>query len=368
MEKKILLLIDQFGSGGAQRQIVNVGKGLKERGYNIEFAIYYPAFTHFRNEVEEQNIPIHVLEKKSQYSPGVLTSLIKLYKKQRYGLVISFLDTPNFYAEIASKFTGIKCLVSERSTFPDPNNIPVKKRILCHFHRFANTVITNSFYHKESLLRAFPFLNKKTRVILNIVNQGFFDIYKSRNAAIATPVLCVGSVNANKNAKVIINALAILRDNSNVDLKVSWAGKISEQGYFDECEQLIDQLHLRQNWQWLGEVANIKEHHASHNVLIHASYFEGLPNAVCEAMASGMIVLGSHVCEHPALLSGFDAKLLFNPSDAMQLAEVIYGVTTMPPAKRTMLSAMIHKRAADLFSNQKVIDKFEEAIKNATIN
>jgi hypothetical protein len=43
---KVLLVIDGFGSGGAQRQMVNLAAGLTRRGHTAEFAIYHPEMRH----------------------------------------------------------------------------------------------------------------------------------------------------------------------------------------------------------------------------------------------------------------------------------------------------------------------------------
>ena len=40
---KILCLIDDLGSGGAQRQLVNLSKGFVSRGHEVSFLVYHPA-------------------------------------------------------------------------------------------------------------------------------------------------------------------------------------------------------------------------------------------------------------------------------------------------------------------------------------
>ncbi|CDS91584.1 hypothetical protein BN1088_1400001 [Sphingobacterium sp. PM2-P1-29] len=43
---RVLCVIDSLGSGGAQKQLVEIGKGLKEDGYEVEFLIYYKHLVH----------------------------------------------------------------------------------------------------------------------------------------------------------------------------------------------------------------------------------------------------------------------------------------------------------------------------------
>jgi glycosyltransferase involved in cell wall biosynthesis len=57
-----------------------------------------------------------------------------------------------------------------------------------------------------------------------------------------------------------------------------------------------------------------------HDALIHPSLYEGLPNAVCEALAAGLPVLISNVCDHPLLVVEGERGFLFDPSDPLSIA------------------------------------------------
>ena len=45
---KVLLVIDHFGPGGAQRQIVELACGMQRRGHEIEMFVYFPEHGFFR--------------------------------------------------------------------------------------------------------------------------------------------------------------------------------------------------------------------------------------------------------------------------------------------------------------------------------
>ena len=47
---KILLVIDHFGSGGAQKQIVTLAVGLKRKGFQVEIFNYYSSIIFFREQ------------------------------------------------------------------------------------------------------------------------------------------------------------------------------------------------------------------------------------------------------------------------------------------------------------------------------
>ena len=56
---KILLVIDSLGSGGAQRQIVNLAKGLKKNGHIVEIFIYDNSNNFFHDDIINSNIIVH---------------------------------------------------------------------------------------------------------------------------------------------------------------------------------------------------------------------------------------------------------------------------------------------------------------------
>ncbi len=358
------MFIDHFGSGGAQRQIVNVAKGLKAFGYHVEFANYYSQYDHFEPEVRQYGIKINSLEKKSKYSLAVIHSVYKLINKGKFDVVISFLNTPNFYAEIACMFTSVKCIVSERSSFSGP--ISLTRRIQCLFHAFADKIIINSRYHENAIKHEFPYLRKKTLVIYNIVGDDFFSIGERRLASEINNVLCVGTINSNKNCRAIIEALYYIKKIHGKEVKITWAGKTGQsegdKAYQKYCNELLKKYKLERQWNWAGEVSDIPSLHKKHSVLVHGSFYEGLPNALCEGMASGLIVLASNVNEHPYLLSEIDQELLFNPHNSEELAGRILRVIDLSLEDKQCLIDKIQQRANTLFRQDLIIKKFESEI------
>ena len=360
------MLIDHFGSGGAQRQIVYVAKGLKRMGYDVEFAIYYPEYRHFRLEVELFDIPINEIRKSNRFDLSAIKQLVALIKKNKVSHIVSFLDTPNVYAELVSWLTDARVVVSERSTFPDINRIGIKRSLQCSLHRFADVVVANSLSHSAALKTKFPFLRKKVKTIYNVVDEKFFEISGRRQVVDCRKILCVGTINHNKNPIILIRAIHYIRESYKITLKVSWAGKKGhterDKSYFRQCEDLISALKLHNQWQWLGECEDISKLHLDHGLLVHASYFEGLSNAICEGMASGMVVIASNVFENPYLLGEISKKLLFDPDNFVELADSILSVISLSEENRIELSRAIAKRGVSLFNESSIIGQFSDAI------
>ena len=62
---KVLLFIDTLGSGGAQRQLVNLGIGLKAKGHDVSLLTYNKPF-HFKELLDENEIKHFHIQKKGK--------------------------------------------------------------------------------------------------------------------------------------------------------------------------------------------------------------------------------------------------------------------------------------------------------------
>lgn len=97
---KILMFIDSLGSGGAQRQFVELASGLAARGHDVTVAIYHDQ-DHFAGRLEESGIPIVHLSKPSRFSPRPIFAFARLYQSIGAQTAIVFLRTPAIKAELA---------------------------------------------------------------------------------------------------------------------------------------------------------------------------------------------------------------------------------------------------------------------------
>ena len=65
--KRILLYVDELGSGGAQRQIVALARLLKSKGYNVRLVDYWDN-TFYDNELTQLGIPFYHANVKGKWN------------------------------------------------------------------------------------------------------------------------------------------------------------------------------------------------------------------------------------------------------------------------------------------------------------
>lgn len=362
---KILLVIDHFGSGGAQRQIVELACGLQRRGHWVQMFAYFPQYDFFRPRLDAQQIVVHEFDKGFGFSFAVVRKLVALINEQRIDVVVSYLSSPNIYAELAKLIAPrAKLIVSERTSHLDD-----KSQLSAHLRRalhvLADHVVTNSHAQCEWLKRKW-WLRNKVSCIYNGLDPGPYATDRVMpESGEPLRLLAIGRVGPEKNALNLIRGLTAFHRELGYVPEVSWVGGRdgSREGrrYCREVDQLLAKSpEVASSWHWLGVEADVPRLLREHHALIHPSFYEGLPNVVCEALAAGLPVLVSNVCDHPRLVAEGKRGFLFDPADANSIAAAIMRLVQLKSAHWWDLSRNARRYAEENLDSEKMVTAFEK--------
>lgn len=367
---RILCVIDQFGSGGAQRQMANLACGLKQHGHEVEFFIYFPQYFFFRKQIEECGIPVHEFHKGRGFSLGLIKRLVALIRNKRFEIVISFLSNPNIYAELSCIFsTSAKLVVSERNSHLNDRS-HVRATVMRNLHRLSDFVVTNSVAHTDWLLQEFSWLKGKCTTIYNGAD---LEGYPGKPNLPSRPrdlrLIAVGRVVAQKNLINFMKGLHIFHAAHGWVPQVSWVGRREEstsasREYCQKVDDLLDSMpSVKQRWQWLGERTDVPELLDGHHALILSSFYEGLPNVICEALAAGRPVLASDVCDNSILVPDGERGFLFDPSKPETIAEAIMKLSVMDQEGWIRMSKIARRYAETSLSIEHLVSSYEKLFK-----
>jgi glycosyltransferase involved in cell wall biosynthesis len=182
-------------------------------------------------------------------------------------------------------------------------------------------------------------------------------------------LLTVASVSRYKNGLCLVRALDILRRQHGLKARVSWVGQRVRQGdrlkYLLAMEDEIERSGLFEQWEWLDQRKDIIALLHHHDVLVHPSYGEGLPNAVCEALACGRPVIVSDVLDHPNLVKEGVNGFLFDWQDPAELARKIKAFSDLSGDERRRMGAMGRDFAEKNLSLERYVSGFEEILSQA---
>jgi glycosyltransferase involved in cell wall biosynthesis len=361
---KILCVIDHFGSGGAQRQMVTLACGLKQRGHAVEVFTYFPDHSFFRQQVTANGIPVHEFRKGKGFSFGVFRKLSSLIRSGCYDIVVSFLSSPNVYSELSCAMSrSAKLVVSERgSHFGDKSRIgALIRRTL---HRLADRVIVNSVSHHSWLTGHCPWMIGRVSTIYNGVELEKFPLDPNRPLG-DLRLLIVGRLDRGKNIVTLLEALQLFHDTHGWVPQVSWAGRrdrvtAADRAYCQRVDELLNSLpEVRRRWHWLGERSDVSKLLREHHALIHPTLHEGLPNVICEALAAGRPVLASDVCDNGLLVSEGERGFLFDPKSPESIVDAIDRLLALSDEEWVRMSKAARAYAEIVLSRDRFVAEYE---------
>ena len=358
---KILCFIDSLGSGGAQRQLVEIAKCLKENGDEVLFLVYHdePFYNDVLNNLD---IPITLIYEKSFFKR--ILKIRKYIRQQKIDVVISFLEGANFIAELSAfPFKKWKLIVGERSA--NHRILKSSKLILYRwFHFLADYIISNSHENMRLVNKCNPLLLKsKQKVIYNLMDFDFWKMESGvQNDSGKTTMVVAASHHYLKNALGMIEAINRLPEDLKRKLLVEWYGGKRGDGSYEEVENLISNYQLQDYIKLYPETKNIKEKMLNSDVVGLFSFHEGLPNVVCEAMMLGKPVMASKVSDIPILIK--EESLLFDPNIIDEISKTFEHLICLDSKKLKEIGLKNRDNAVEFFSRGKIVSQLKEIIGN----
>lgn len=345
----VLLVIDGFGSGGAQRQMVALAAGLRSKGHGVRFFIYHSSERFFRARVDELEIPVSEASRApSGFSWRTLRELRAELKRGAYDAALAFLDSPSTYLLLASLGLRMRVVVSDRSSYLKAAN---QGRLWWtrQLYRLADSVVCNSYSQRDWLVGKVGLSDRRVTCIYNGYEQLQCapGLRQRELAARSLKLVGVGRIAPPKNIGVLIRALQEFRRGHGWMPSVSWVGRVEAHEYKRILDAQLDAVpEVRANWQWLGERGDVIDLMCSSDALVAPSLFEGLPNVVCEALHAGVPVIASSACDNGRLLGEGSRGFLFEPRDPVSLANALQRFCASSKEELTTMT-----RAARCYAN-----------------
>lgn len=364
---KVLLVIDNLGSGGAQRQMVNLAIGLNKRGHEVELFYYFPQ-NFFEYQLEEAGIKMIKVSKTGKAGLNVLSALRKTLRKGNYDVAVAYLKAPNIYLSIAAKLAGVKTkIITSERTRTNLSVLSPVLRLRYFAHLLGHHVVFNSYHEKDNWTRRFSRLGSKSMTIYNGIDTARFKPLPY-TPELTPAILGIGSISPDKNILCLIRAVGLLKSKG-FKVNVVWYGKeiptvARHAEYAKEVYAEIEKLDIADCWQWKQPISNIESVFNKFDFLVLSSLVEGLPNVVCEALSSGLPVIISNSLDHPRLVADGERGFLFTPDDAEDLADRIQSFYHLDKQKVEDLRRNARSFALSTLDISLFVDSYERLFKN----
>ena len=366
---KIVMLIDTLGyGGGAERQFAGLAMALHNNGYSVKVLAYHNE-EGYQNDLKCAGIDYCILtHKNTQLSK--LNAVRRGIFREKPDVVISYKDAPNMAACIL-KASGAKwrLIVSDRNTLQNINRtVKLQYGLL---YRFADAIVPNSYAQRDFIVQNFNHLSKKIHVITNFTDTDSFkpsDQPRAHNEDAKKRILVVARIARQKNVHRFLEVVRLLKPKWEKQIKITWFGRpnVNEEQYYEKCKHLIVEFGISDIFEFHKPVIDIERVYREYDLFCLPSLWEGFPNALCEAMSSGLLVCASDICDNEHIISDEYNGILFNPVEIEDMASKIDWLLSISEDQKKALVANARHFALDNLSIKTFADRYIELIN--TIN
>lgn len=316
--KRILLITENLGSGGAERQICGLTAMLTKAGYPCRLVTYVEN-QFYESYLRQHKVDYELVRELWDKKTRVLRTA-RYVRQFKADVVISYLPSVNRTLCLAKSLFKAKLIVSERN-----NNISISWNdwIKFNLYRMADVIVPNSHSQGKFICQHFPFLQKKVNPIINFVDV---DRFTPDNSPMYNKTLRIVTVARYTQQKNVLAYLQMVRKVKEKGLQVhfDWYGdKKHNSAYYAQVEREYRHLDIVDYLTLHDPNPHIEEEYRKADVFCLPSLYEGYPNVVAEAMSCGLPVICSNRYENPYIVQESVNGFLFNPERMEDMVDAI---------------------------------------------
>ena len=347
-KKNILFLIASIGGGGAER----VGTCLVSefsKNHNV-----YLMYFNFKENTYPVSPNVHLIpffvtsEIKKEFYPKVKDSNMvrileigKIRRRYNIDITISFLFSPNTF-NIKAEGGGIKIL-SER-------NDPMAKgdsyfQEMTSAYEKADKVVFQTNYARNQFSSE---IKKKGIIIPNPICVSCL-----ANKVPKKKIVAVGRLVEQKNHELLIRAFAIFHKiHKEYYLNIYGDGPL-----LDQLKILVYDLFLQNYVNFKGFCDNVHEKIKDAEIFVLSSNFEGMPNALMEAMMMGLPCISTNCSSLPEIIDNEKNGILVEKNDVSGLARAMLRLSEDEVLREKIRKNAIRK--SEEWKLDKIVKKWE---------
>jgi len=327
----VLLMIDDLCLGGAERQLVELAKGLDKERFRVTVVTLYPGQPLERELEGQEGIRLFSLNRKGKFDFGILLPLVRLLRREKIHVIQPFLSPATFFGLTAALLARVPVrVVTERCGVRRDTKLGENLYRFAEdrLTRFADVAVANSESGREFLVSR-GIGADKTRVIYNGVNSERVTTSEAEVAALRAslgiaaeaPVIgIVASLTAPKDFPTFLRSVRIVRDSvPSARFLIVGDGPLRL-----ELEQMASRLGLADSVLFAGHQMRVAPFIGGFDVAVLSSCdYEGCSNYLLEAMGLGRPVVATDIGGNRELVRHGEAGLLVPPRDPAALAAAV---------------------------------------------
>jgi glycosyltransferase involved in cell wall biosynthesis len=356
---KVLYLIPNLQQGGAERQILELIRRLPSRFQPV--LCVFEETVHYAEYLADGE-PRHVLGVRRMNRTG-FRRLVEVLRDERPQILHTWRDISNFWGRLAARHAPPPVLItSVRNRALDLRNLLTERRFAARTDR----VLANSEGVRRELVGFARVPADKVQVIHNFIDLDRFrppsaaEREEARQRWGLAPgelaLLLPGRISLQKHHLGLALALGMMRRRGTLpaSARVLLAGRRHDRLYAAMLDPWLAMQGVQDRVRHLGTVSDMRSLYHAADVAVLPSLWEGLPNALLEALACGLPAVASHAANIDGLVT--EASGLEVPTfDHGALADALGRLAALSDDERRRMGAAGRAHIAARFSADRVL-------------
>lgn len=306
------------GWGGQERRVLAEMLGMRERGYRQFLACRKSSL--IGNEAMAKGLDVVHLPFAGKFNIASIRGLMRLIRNEDIDLISTHSGIDSWIGAIAARLAGV-LVVRTRHL-----NLPLKRNLFNFVHYLPHAVVTCGEVMRQNLVDSgFP-----PSAVVSIPTGIDFDSFRSAlsyeqaRSRFQLPegsfaIVMVGIIRGVKRHEVALRAFALfLRTHPHARLLLAGDGPMSS-----DMRRLADELSLAESISFLGHRDDVPDLLTAADCFLLSSRSEGVPQAVTQALGSGLPVVATAVGGVPELIIDGRTGLLVPAESPPQMADAL---------------------------------------------
>lgn len=264
------------------------------------------------------------------------SQLVKILRKERPHLCVSFLTRANILTAIAGRICSTPVVISERNNpyMQDSSLSPFWKFLRRRTYPLAHTLVVQTKriggYYSD-------WFKGNIEIIQNPLNPEFRCADEANREDV---ILNIGRLDKQKNQELLINAFASLEPGS---WKLVILGEGSER---KRLQELINSLGCDDRVMLLGNSNDVQSFYRRAKIFAFTSNFEGFPNVLIEAMHFGLACISTDCPTGPSEIIQHNYNGLLIPVNDLEMLRAYLAQLMSDQELRTTLGKNAKKSSS----------------------
>ncbi len=346
---KIVFFIGSMHNGGAERVISILANHYAEKGCDVDIALLLDGKIGY--DIDKRVKTVELFCSDGSYAKNIIPWLCKIrsyIKKSKPDRIISFIGRINVLVLAACTGLKIPITVSERSNPQYDGRSKTMLGICGHFYKKAKNVIFQTKFQAS----CFPGIAPKNGIVLP--NPVRVNAQKKENDAIS--IVTAGRLNPLKNHEMLINSFAdVCKRFPDATLTIYGEGRLRQ-----KLTEHIGNMGLEKNVFLPGNVSDLHERIASATMFVMTSEYEGLSNALVEAMMIGLPCITTDYDGADEVISDGVDGLIVKRGDTEQLTNAMLTLLNDEGLRNSLSENAV--KTSEKYRYEAVLKRWDEVI------